>query len=281
MSRKKEIFKLVSGLKVEFQQMMVADENVIARGKKARRDRANLVLNEVLSRCTVGVVEPGPYTSFEVGGPVDWGRVLTGDRLDAMLALRRLSYKDGNKILVPELSCSCGNEFSWEVDIETDLRYQPLPPESIERLMSGDPFVCEMDDGHKIHFILATGDTEVQIDKIGMQYPDREMATGLRARIIDVIKPDGEKVDRREIMDWLDGGSERSTTFDGLSSDEAEVFRDEMDRVDGGVDLEVTAICPSIGCGRGVKFDLPFETIFVPSRGIQKRKMARRHGKGY
>ena len=109
------------------------------------------------------------------------------------------------------------------------------------------------------------------------QFPDRDMACGLRSRITDVVGPDGKKIERREIMDWLDGDDGRSKKFPGLTSDDGEELRDAMDKVDGGVDLEVTAYCDEPDCRNPpVRFDLPFDRIFLPGEGIQKRRMKRR-----
>lgn len=276
--RKTEVFEFSSGLKVEMAQVMFSDENILAKARKSRRSQMDKILAEVMDRCTVQVADPGPYRSFlEEGKKVDWDKINSGDRIEAMLKLRMLSYKDGQFVTVPDLKCTCRNIFSWRVDILEDLRWLPLPKASIENMKQGKPFEVKI-GSYIVFYILPTAETEQRYKKMSKQYPDRDMACGLRSRIVDVKGPDGQNIERREIMDWLDGNDGRSKKYPGLTSEDGEELRDAMDRVDGGVDLEVTAYCDEADCGAPLRFDLPFDSIFLPGEGIQKRRMKRRLG---
>lgn len=276
-NRKTGIIKLTSTAEIEMAAVLFSHENMFAKARRLKRSQMEKILYKVLDQCTVGVANPGPYSFLEEGGKVDWRAILTGDRIDAMLQLRKLSYKDGKSILVPDLICTtCREQFSWKVDIDEDLLWQPLPDESIEQIKSGEPFEMEL-NGYKIFFTLQTGETQDRFKKIAKQNKgERDMAAGIRSRIVDVVSPDGEKLERLDILDWLDGNDGRSKKFHGLSSDDAEHIRDEMDRVDGGVDLEVTAQCTEPDCGAPLVFDLPFDAIFMPGTGIKERRISRR-----
>jgi hypothetical protein len=265
---RQETFKLTSGLQVELRQLKLAEENILANARKSKRSQMNKVLSQVLSKCTVSTVDSGPYNFT---GDVPWDKVLSGDKVDAMLSLRKISYKDGDKLFVPDVFCpSCRSRFAWEVDLEEDLSYQKLPEESFEKLKNGTPFEVDI-SGHKVLFELTSGEQEARYEKLKKQNPNREMSAGLRSRIIDVVPPSGDKLARKDIMNWLDGNS---GDFDGLTSDDGEELRDAMDSVDAGVDLEVEALCSD--CGGPVTFDLPFSYVFLPGKGIKKRKVQRR-----
>ena len=274
-NRKTDVFQFSSECQVEMGQVMFSDENVLAKARRTRRSQMDKILVDVMNRCTVKVIDPGPYGFLEEGKKVDWNKINTGDRIEAMLKLRMLSYKEGKHITVPDLRCTCRNIFSWKVDIIEDLRWMPLPKSSIERMKKGLPFDAKI-AGHTVYFVLATGETEQRYKKMSKQQPDRDMACGMRSRIVDVADEKGAKIERREIMDWLDGNDGRSKKYPGLTSDDGEELRDAMDKVDGGVDLEVTAYCDEADCGAPTRFDLPFDSIFLPGTGIQERRMKRR-----
>ena len=201
-NRKTDIFKFSSELQVEMAQVMFSDENVLAKARRSRRSQMDKILLDVMNRCTVQVADSGPYSFLEQGKPVDWNKVNTGDRIEAMLKLRMLSYKGGQFLTVPDLQCGCRNVFSWKVDILGDLLWMPLPKESIKRMKEGKPFDTKIAD-FTVFFVLASGETEQRYRKMCKQFPDRDMACGLRSRITDVVGPDGKKIERRENMDWL------------------------------------------------------------------------------
>lgn len=276
--RKTAEVKLPSGLVLEMAQLRFAEESLMAKARNASKTQMEKVLQQVMGRCTVAVVDPGPYSDFKEGDKPDWNKMLQGDYIDAMLQLRKISYKEGASILIPSIKCpSCREMFSWEINSDEDLRRQSLPAESAERFKTGKPFSFEV-DGCRVEFRLSTGETMKLYTRGAKQFRGREAACAIRSQITDVYDQSGKKIERREIMDWIDGDDGHSKKFPGLMSDDAEVIRDQFDRVDTGVDLEIEATCPQFECGATVWVDLPFDTIFLPGKGIQKRKMERRRG---
>lgn len=263
------IVTLASGCQVELRKVTIADENYMANAKRGKKRRAmELALQEVLSRCTLQVVDPGPYAFLEAGGRPDWGKMLSGDRIWGMFELRRLTYKQGLEYVVENVTCGCTMVWDHAFDIDKDLHWKRLPESSVPVVRAAGTFEITI-DGRKVQFVLQNGETEDVYDRLRRQHPDRKMAAALRSRIKDV-----GGIDRREIMDWLDGDDGKSKKHSGLSSDDAEELRAAFEEVDCGVDMEVEAECPD--CGRFVRFALPFDSMFLPGRKVRDRKRKHR-----
>jgi len=268
---RQRIFTLSTKTQIEFRQIMLAEENLIATTRQSRKGNMEDALDEVMTRCAIRIVDPGPYTFLEVGDKPDWKRMAKGDRFGSMIDLRCLSYKDGH-LYEAELRCpssTCGKKFGWEVNLETELIRQDMPDESLEKIKNGQPFVVEI-AGKKISYTIAYGKTEETFDALSAQYPDRDMSSAFRSRIVDI-----EGVAPRDYMDWLDGNNgDEKCKYQGLSSEEAEDLRDAFDVIDGGIDTSMEAECPH--CRGWFDFSLPFSGIFLPGRGIiQRRRIAR------
>lgn len=262
---------LPSGCKAEIRPIRIAEENLLAAAQSRRNANAARVLEQVLDACVVGIAEPGPYPFLQPGDRADWRRMLSGDKFVAMLELRKVSYRDGH--LLPALGIECPNSacppFDVSIDLDADVIRRDLTAENAAKLVAGEPFVCTIDD-KKVTFVLGTGATEEMARKLVAQHPERRMAAGLRSRILDV---DG--VERRDILDWIDGANGASKRFPGLSSQDGEDLRDALDLVECGIDTSVDVACPQ--CGRSFTVELPFDSGFLmPSRGILERQRQRR-----
>jgi hypothetical protein len=267
---------LPSTLQLEIRQLKVAEENELAKARRAVRKKQEKLINQTLSNCTLSVIDPGPYEFLKADGrmePHHWKKVISADRVSMMLGVHKVSYRDGEWLNVDKIKCrGCKNIYGWRIKIDEDLIHRPLPDESIECLMDDGLFKISVND-HTIVFVLGTGESEEKYDKFAKQWNnDRDVTAGLRSRIIDVVTPEGEKIDRSKISDWIDGG--KKGDYVGLTSEEAEDIRDAMDQVDGGYDLEVEAHCPD--CGEMESFDVPFDAIFAPGSSIRDRRRARR-----
>jgi len=258
------IFTLPSTAQIEFRKVKLAEESLLSVAAKKKRSNIDAALTEIMTRCAVSVKDPGPYPFMEVGGKPDWNLMAKGDRFAAMLDLRCLTYRDGHLYDV-DLRCTnslCGEKFNWEVDIPKDVLRINFPQESVDKLRSGGLFEVTI-DGKVVKYNIAIGKTEEVYNRLCMQYPGRDMASALRARIVEV-----EGLQPSQIMDWLDG--EGGSEFEGLTSQDAEDLRDAFDRVDGGVDTTLEAECPA--CHSVIEFDLPFSGIFLPGKGISERR---------
>jgi hypothetical protein len=259
---------LPSGAVVELRSVSIADENRLAQANKSRKKGAPNGLVEVLNRCTIRVVEPGPYPFLQAEGRPDWDKMLRGDFWWSLLELRALSYKDGEKF---EMMFRCRGEtcrHKWEeqIEIRKDLPMVPLSEEGRERVRAGRPFETVLDD-RKVFFDLSTGGTEDLIERINTQHPGREMSVNLRACIRDV-----EGVERREILDWLDGESPKAK-WPGLGSEEAEQLRAAFDAEECGLDTTIRTECPK--CGSETTAALPFDRLLLPGTAA-RRAMGRK-----
>lgn len=261
------IFKLPSKAEIEFRQVMLAEENLLATSVKSKSGDVNKTLTEIMTKCTISVVNPGPYSFLEAGGKPKWDNMAKGDRFSAMMDLRCLSYKEG-KIYEAELRCpssACKHSFDWEVNLEEDLFRQDIPEETLEKIKDNIPLEVTI-DGKIIKYSIALGKTEKTYETLSVQNPGRDMSCALRARIIEV-----EGLKAHEILDWLDGNNgDPECKFTGLTSEDCEELRDAFDRTDGGIDTTLEAECPK--CHQVFEFDLPFAGIFLPGKGIIKRK---------
>jgi len=272
---RKESITLLSGAEMIIRQLLLREENILAQAQKSRKTNQNRILNDILEACFVEWVEPGPYADATPGEKPRVSQLLSGDKFAAMLELRKISYRDGEKYTLYDVDCPSGScpEFDFEVDLETDIVRRDLSDEAAAHVRDGVPLECVI-AGKKVTFVLASHKTEDIAQRLDRQNHGRGMATRLRSRIVDV-----EGVERRDILDWLDGNNGNSTRFDGLISQDAEELRDEFDKQECGIDTEVTIECPH--CGGESYIDLPFNSAFLlPAKGIRERKKQRRLGKG-
>jgi hypothetical protein len=266
-----EVFDLPSGLKLEMRGIGLAEENILA---SADRRAGEEILDRVFAACWRATAEPGPYKMAPTAPP-PWPDLLQCDRFVLMLGLRRLSYKDGNLYEVEVYHDECDHRFPWEVDLAKDLPIRLLDADAVERVRAGTPFECRIAD-RVVHYKLAASRDLQFVEKLQEEFPDRLMAATLRARLVDV-----EGVEKRDLMDWLDGANGTSTKFPGLTGDEAEELRDAYDRVDGGIDTDVEVQCRRPTCRKTFVYTIPFGRGFLmPSRGITARKRARLRGMG-
>ena len=263
MSTRTEIFDLPSGAKIEFRGLTLKEENLLASARGRKQETA---LDRVLSACVVEVHDPGPYKNL--GQSPDWDKMLQGDRFVAMVKLRVISYREGEEYSFRAQCPDCGARSEQTVNLNTELPITPLSEEARAAMSSEEPFTIEI-AGKTVTFSLSYGSHAKRFEKLREQNPKRPMAAALRSRILDV-----EDLERRDIMNWLDG---EAGGFDGLTSDEAEDLRDALDQVDCGIDTEVEVECPK--CWSSFALSLPFDDgFFLPRRGQRKRKEKRRLG---
>jgi hypothetical protein len=262
-----ESVNLPSGAIVELRALSLADENHLNEANKRRKKDSNPLV-EILGRCTLRVIDPGPYPFMRAGEPAQWGKMLRGDFWWALLELRALSYRDGDTFDMV-LRCAdrtCKNRWEERFSLRKDLPMIALSRAAAEHLREKQPHETTI-DGRKVSFHLPIGDTEDEIERMRDKFPGRGMACTLRAYIEDV-----EGLERREIMDWLDGEGARSK-WPGLSSDDGEQLRAAFFAEDCGVDTTIHTECPR--CGTETSADLPFDRLLLPgtvSRMTKARK---------
>ena len=264
-----DTFELPSTLRVEMRGVGLAEENILATADRRGSDE---ILDRVFATVWKATADPGPY-SLGAGGAPPWPDLVQCDRFVLMLYLRCLSYKDGQQYEVDVYHDECDTTFPWEVDLLKDLPVRGLTPDAIERIRTGEPFEAEV-AGRVVRYKLNTSRDLQFREKLQEQFPDRLMAATLRAQIVEVAG-----VEKRDLMDWLDGANGTSAKFEGLDGDATEELRDAFDRVDGGIDTDVTVQCRKPTCRKSFVYSIPFGKGFLaPSRAILARKRARRLG---
>jgi hypothetical protein len=262
---------LPSGCQADIRPIKIAEENVLASAYGHGSAQVARGLERVLAACVTGIPEPGVYAEFiQPGGAADWRRMLAGDKFVAMLELRKISYRDGAKFTIYDSECPAGcPSADYEIDLDADIIRRELDADSADHFRANLPFEASV-AGKAVTFNMVTGATEDMVQKLQQQHPERKISCAMRARIVDV---DG--VDRRDILDWLDGANGTSKKFEGLTSQEGEELRDIFDQHECGIDTDVPIEC--MHCGRTYTVPLPFDGGFLmPSTGIRQRKRDRR-----
>lgn len=209
--------------------------------------RSGDLFDNLLRACWLGTDDPGPY-NFDVGGAVNWGKVLVADRFFILLQIRDTTYPEDPYSF--RASCgdsNCGASFTWDINLN-DLIVKAIPEGSLEKLRSGTPLETIVFD-KKIQFRLTTGEDE----KKGAKF-----LKGMQQRILDVlnmrvISVEGvEPQDKRKWLADLDLNFHR----DMIAA---------FDEQDGGVETEIEIECPE--CGNVFPIDLPFgREFFLPKR---------------
>lgn len=230
-----------SGLVGRIRGMKAREERVLADRKLAR---SGAQLEQILAACWEETIDPGPYTFGEQ--PIDWGKVLQGDRFFAMLQIRVLSYGGDYAFSVPCENRGCRVRIEWGLDLR-DLPVRALSGESRAAFLNGNRFETVLPDaGRKVVFRLLTGADERRMAALRRAAGERPITTllGFRLDSIDDVEP-------RDKQRFIEDLGMADVTF----------LLGEFDRVDCGVDTEIEVECPE--CFGTTRVELPFEKGFL------------------
>lgn len=237
-----------SGLTVELRGLKGRELDTFANQQTAKRQNIG---RKVLEACTLNVVDPGPY-DFE--DRPDWSGVLAGDAMFALLKVREATFLGtvDEGILIKqrceEDGCpSDGKPFEWVVTTD-ELKIQRLSPEAAEAFREGLPMASDValsDGTYKVsHKLLAAREYERQGSKA-------DTPTGaVRARLVRVVKPDGEEVEENDLRRWVED----------LDLLDFEKMDEMLEKHDCGVKPQVDITCPA--CGEEWPAPLPLENLF-------------------
>lgn len=239
----------------------------IVRGLKMREfklfaDRRGMrngsVWDEVTKTCWIETLERGPAYKADPRWSTD---VLQGDRLGALLAIRRATHGDTFDFTVTCPERSCRAPIKWSINLEADLVSKPYPKHALESHVAGKRFTTRL-DGRLVEFGLITAADEKLMAKFIEQNSDAEgdrlIATiAFRCRTVEGI------TSKKEVIAWLEG----------LELAEVLRFRDEMDAVSGGVDTAFEVECSE--CGARSEVELPFggKEFWTPTTNASSRKV--------
>lgn len=214
------------GTSVTYRGMTGRDEDLLTNVNKVRSGEA---LDELMANCVSRLAVPGADEKTNIR-PTDITKLGQPDRTKLILQIRRESYGDTMRA---ELKCTnptCGNQFSVDVDL-SQLPEKPAPegerPYPITITVNGEAVNLKVD--------YLDGVREKQLAKTKEDL--LTMGMFLRIRSVDGIHPN-------KVMEWLKDLPVRAR----------KQLRDELMKLECGVQTSSTADCPS--CGEEVAFDV-------------------------
>jgi len=170
--------------------------------------------------------------------------LLSSDRVYLMLWLRSVSYGNEYKF---DLTCpndSCGKRFEYMVDLTNH------PITEMENPDISEPFKFHLPlMGYDVYFRLPRGKDEIEMIKMqnepkGLNDSDETIVRRMSSVIFEIKDPEsGESIPKNQIEEFVNS----------MVAGDASLFRDEMVKLDAGVEDIKGITCPH--CGH--EFDSP------------------------
>lgn len=246
-----------SGLVGEMRGLKVRDEDALAA---AGNTRSGEQINDIFRRCWVKTIDRGVYEkfsdAFDAEGNLSPEGLLIGDRVYLVLALRRLSYGDDLDFQMACPSKRCKKKIGWTFKL-SELPIQILPDETRLQLETENLFAVKLPAcGKEAKIKLFTGHEEARLAKKQNQKDGNESMSSdmFRQRIISV-----EGVKQPELPEFI---------LD-LEGRDAQAIRDEVERIDCGIDTTVQFECRS--CGTPISTEIPFDSSFLGRAGTRRK----------
>ena len=216
-------FQLPSGDEIELREMTGAEEELLTNQRLIRTGDA---VNQVLANCTLRIGED------EEIGPKVVMDMLSGDRLFTLVKLRQVSLGDEVELdlVCPSAACRAKNRVTVNLD---DL---PVTPYGAER-----EFMFTLPaSGSKVRFVYLDGHKEKRL----AQMEEPSLSAAMMIRILDI-----------------DGNAPTKKTLNEMSMRDRSALRQEMLRVDAGIDTSIESDCDS--CGTRIRTRLEAEPGFL------------------
>lgn len=215
--------QLPSGDEIELREMTGAEEELLTNQRLIRTGDA---VNQVLANCILRIDDKDDVASKDV---LD---MLSGDRLFTLVKLRQISLGDEVELELacPNPACRAQNRVTINLD---DL---PVTPYGEER-----EFVFTLPaSGSKVRFVYLDGHKEKRLAQ--MQEPS--ISSAMMIRIVDI-----------------DGNAPSKKALNEMSMRDRSALRQEMLRVDAGIDTAIELDCDS--CGARIRTRLEAEPSFL------------------
>lgn len=171
------------------------------------------------------------------GEPLDPGLLLSSDRVYLMLWLRAVSYGNIYKFNLACPNNACGKRFEYEVDLSSHpISEMPMDPDN----MPTEPFKFQLPfSKYTLLYRLPRGKDEFEIMKLQNQPKkiddtDNTLVTRMSSVIYKIIDPEGNEIDNKYISQFIES----------MRAGDASSFRDELSRVDSGIDDIKGIRCP-------------------------------------
>jgi hypothetical protein len=216
-------FQLPSGDEIELREMTGAEEELLTNQRLIRTGDA---VNQVLANCTLRIGDD------EEIGPKVVMDMLSGDRLFTLVKLRQVSLGDEVELdlVCPSAACRAKNRVTVNLD---DL---PVTPYGQEREFT---FTLPA-SGSKVRFVYLDGHKEKRL----AQMEEPSLSAAMMIRILDI-----------------DGNAPTKKTLNEMSMRDRSALRQEMLRVDAGIDTSIESDCDS--CGTRIRTRLEAEPGFL------------------
>ena len=216
-------FELPSGTELELREMTGAEEELLTNQRLIRSGEA---INQVLRNCFVRLGEKTDPDLAEVM------KLLSGDRLFALVRLRQISRGDEVEL---ELSCpnsACRMSNFVTINLE-DLKVTPYGEER--------EFAFKLPGSKKaVRFEYLDGHKEKRLASLR----EPNITSAMLIRILDI---DGKAPSKKSLAE--------------MSMRDRNALRQEMSRVDAGIDTSVETECD--GCGTKIRTRLEAEPAFL------------------
>lgn len=240
-----------SGLTGKIQQM---DVDAIDALLDPMLNRSGQNVVKVVQICWIETTDPGPY-GLGPNGKILWGNVAQPDLMKVLVEIRRITLGDE---YIFRLKCplkTCHHQIEWGIEIST-LTENPMTAEAIASIQSGDqmPFTLPQTGVKVWHHVLTTADA---ID-VGTPFQSTDQKGWTRkalAKRINVI----EGVHTQDKSRWIRG----------MPYPDQLDFIDEVDRLEGGLDLVFDIECPK--CDQEIKVSLAAAQDFLLERSRTKK----------
>jgi hypothetical protein len=216
-------FQLPSGDEIELREMTGAEEELLTNQRLIRSGDA---VNQVLADCILRIGEKDEV------GTADVLDMLSGDRLFTLVRLRQVSLGDEVELdpVCPNQACRSKNHTVVNLD------ELPVTPYGEER-----EFVFTLPaSGSKVRFVYLDGHKEKRLAQ--MQEPS--ISAAMMIRILDI-----------------DGSAPSKKALAEMSMRDRSALRQEMLRVDAGIDTAIELDCDS--CGTRIRTRLEAEPSFL------------------
>ena len=216
-------FQLPSGDEIELREMTGAEEELLTNQRLIRTGDA---VNQVLANCTLRIGED------EEIAPKLVMDMLSGDRLFTLVKLRQVSLGDEVELdlVCPSAACRAKNRATVNLD---DL---PVTPYGEER-----EFMFTLPaSGSKVRFVYLDGHKEKRL----AQMEEPSISAAMMIRIMDI-----------------NGNAPSKKALSEMSMRDRSALRQEMLRVDAGIDTSIESDCDS--CGTRIRTRLEAEPGFL------------------
>lgn len=190
--------------------------------------------DKILSACTVEVVAPGPYVLSD--GSLNWGDVLIGDRMYALIQIRVATF--GEQFIFKSQCGACGAKSEYEISLG-ELEIQKLASADLKVFTDGNRLSTVVpSSGAAVVFRLPTGADE----RRAVLNKDKDKSTPLQALINQIVSIEGVK----DVAKYLDE----------LPLGDVVALLKQLQKRDCGVETTIELECPECSAKRDIEIPL-------------------------